>query len=231
MQELTATAERVLAGSILETTPGYRKAIGLLGVALPPVLTLSVRPLQDSISAYYYTGARDWFVGTLWVVGVFLIFYRYRLRHRETAISRPSAIQSGFADACLGKIAGIAALIVAVVPTAPTVVLSNQPPIIGMWHGVAAFVLFLTLSLFPLLLFSQARERIALYRWSGVVMLFLLALIVAYAFAPENIRLALASLKPVLVLESLLIWTFGFVWFVKGLVPRDTAGAVHQSRP
>jgi hypothetical protein len=194
----------------------------LLGVALPPVLAFSVSAFQDSISAYYYTGARDWFVGTLWVVGMFLIFYRYRPRHPETATSRSPAIKSGFADACLGKVAGTAALVVALVPTAPTVALSNQPPIIGMWHGLAAFVLFVALALFPLLLFSQAREGAALYKWLGGLMLILVLMIAAYAFAPEDLRSALAPWKPVLVLEWVLIWIFGIAWFMKGLVPRDS---------
>ena len=48
-----------------------------------------------------------------------------------------------------------------------------------MAHGIAAAVLFLCLSLFPLWLFKQSRERTALYNLCGGVMLLSLALIAA----------------------------------------------------
>jgi hypothetical protein len=58
-----------------------RTVIGLIGVALPLVLLL-VDGLflagdmpRGSLSAYYHTGMRDIFVGSLCVVGVFLITY------------------------------------------------------------------------------------------------------------------------------------------------------------
>jgi hypothetical protein len=53
-------------------------------------------------------------------------------------------------------------------------------------------------------------------------MLILVLMIAAYAFAPEDLRSALAPWKPVLVLEWVLIWIFGIAWFMKGLVPRDS---------
>ena len=54
-----------------------RKAVGAISVALPFVLAVGNRILggpgiQSSISAYYYTGMRDVFVGSLCVTGVLL---------------------------------------------------------------------------------------------------------------------------------------------------------------
>jgi hypothetical protein len=55
--------------------------IGILGLALPFVL-ISVKPFLDgpgippSISDYYYTSMRDYFVGSLWAIGIFLSSYR-----------------------------------------------------------------------------------------------------------------------------------------------------------
>jgi ABC-type molybdate transport system permease subunit len=58
--------------SVLETHPHYRTAVGVLGVALPPTLVgvwlLVASTVESSISAYYHTSTRDWFVGTLWVI-------------------------------------------------------------------------------------------------------------------------------------------------------------------
>jgi Na+/H+ antiporter NhaD/arsenite permease-like protein len=214
------TLRRAAAGSVLETRPHYRTAIGVLGVSLPPLLIISSRlqnqALENSISAYYYTSARDWFVGVLWVLGVFLFFYQYRPRQQAVARSQRQSIQSGAADAWLGKIAGASAVVVALFPTsepsAPT-----QPPTIGMVHGVAAAMLFICLAFFPLLLFSQSRERRNVYLRYGWTMIALLALVVVYAFAPDGVREAIARWRPVLVLETLLIVVFGASWFHRGL--------------
>lgn len=217
LQEIKTTSQRILEGSVLEPNPKYRTAIGVLGVALPPALLLWTlgQSVQNSISAYYYTAGRDWFVGTLWVIGVFLIFYQYQPQRPEMAKSRHRSIRSGRADAYLGKCAGGAAVLVALLPTSPPVGLT-QPPIIGVAHGAAAFVTFASLSLFPLLLFSQSSKKTGVYKTCGWLMLGCLALIGIYALAPEAIREALAPWRPVLLLEWSLVWFFGYTWFEKG---------------
>jgi hypothetical protein len=230
LQQLKVASQQALEGSVLEPNPKYRTAIGVLGVALPPALLIWAidQGIQSSISAYYYTAGRDWFVGTLWVIGVFLIFYQYRPQVPELAKSRHPTIRSGRADAYLGKCAGVAAVLVALLPTTPPAGLT-QPPIIGVAHGAAAFVTFASLSLFPLLLFSQSREKTALYRHCGWLMLACLALIGIYALSPESMRQALAPWRPVLLLEWMLVWIFGYSWFEKGresAMPRAQSAAV-----
>src|SRR4029453_13660087 len=90
-------------------------------------------------------------------------------RRPEMAKSRHASIRSGRADAYLGKCAGIAAVLVALLPTSPPAGLT-QPPIIGVAHGAAAFVTFASLSLFPLLLFSQSSKKARLYTMWGWLM-------------------------------------------------------------
>lgn len=214
--------QQVMAGSVLEPRAKYRTAVGVLGVVLPPALLVWAmdQGVQSSISAYYHTAGRDWFVGTLWVIGVFLIFYQYRPQHPELARSQWPAIRSGRADAYLGKCAGVAAVLVALIPTTPPAGLT-QPPIIGAAHGAAAFVMFTSLSLFPLLLFSQSSEKAGLYKLCGWLMLACLALIGLYALSPEALRQALAPLRPVLLFEWVLVWVFGYSWFEKGREPAN----------
>jgi hypothetical protein len=211
------------SSSILETHPHYRTAIGALGVSLPPILMLAswlgflqTREFQTSISAYYWAGMRDWFVGTLFVIGVFLFFYQYTPRNQgDEARTRFTAVRMGRADAWLGKIAGVCAVLVALLPTRPPAS-TAQPPTIGMIHGAAAGVLFTCLALFPLLLFSQSKKRAATYKLYGWAMIAGLVLVVVYQFAPEGVRKALAPAKPILVLETFLILVFGASWFEKG---------------
>ena len=229
-QELTQRSGELIGGLVLEPNSTYRKAIGILGVALPPALLIWAlgEGIQNSISAYYYTSGRDWFVGTLWVIGVFLIFYQFRPRDRRKAAS-PDRVESGRLDKVLGKVAGVCAVLVALLPTTPPEGLS-QPPLIGMAHGGAAFVAFLSLSLFPLLLFSRSTKSARAYKVCGRLMLLSLGSIVAYAFAPETVRQAIAPWKPVLVLEWVLIWVFGYSWFRKGQEFDKEAASGHHVR-
>lgn len=58
-----------------------RKAIGILGIALPFVLVVGKflfdgPGTQPSISDYYYASMRDVFVGIRCAIGVFLMSYR-----------------------------------------------------------------------------------------------------------------------------------------------------------
>ncbi len=83
--------------------------IGALGVALPFVLVLcdgavfDLDPFpRDSLSAYYYSGVRELFVGTLCATGVFLITYKVADRTLDNTLS---------------VLAGVAALAVALFPT------------------------------------------------------------------------------------------------------------------
>lgn len=221
--------KRAAGSSILETHPHYRTAIGVFGVSLPPILMLAsllgfleTRELQTSISAYYWAGMRDWFVGTLFVIGVFLFFYQYTPRNQGDEARTPfTAVRKGRADAWLGKVAGVCAVLVALLPTTPPAS-TTQPPTIGIIHGAAAGVLFICLALFPLLLFSQSKKRGAVYRFYGWAMIAALVLVVVYQFAPEGFRNAIAAAKPILFLETFLILIFGVSWFEKG---RELASA------
>ncbi len=86
-----------------------RLLVGALGVALPFVLVLcdglwfDGDPFpRDSLSAYYYSGVRELFVGALTATGVFLITYKVADRGLDNTLS---------------TLAGAAVLAVALLPT------------------------------------------------------------------------------------------------------------------
>lgn len=88
---------------------GMRAAIGFIGVALPVVLLLGDWfflaggvSARGSLSAYYHSGMRDVFVGTLCAAAIFLITYK--------------AFEHNL-DNTLSTVAGLAALGVALFPT------------------------------------------------------------------------------------------------------------------
>jgi hypothetical protein len=85
-----------------------RAVIGFIGIALPVGLLVGDAFLKGdtlprgSLSAYYHSGMRDLFVGTLCAIGVFLITYR---------------VFDRISDNLLSTVAGFAALVVAFFPT------------------------------------------------------------------------------------------------------------------
>jgi hypothetical protein len=90
-----------------------RLGVGVLGLGLPFLLMFVDLPLssdkpipRDSLSAYYFSGVRDYFVGILAVVAIFLISYKVMEKNLDNLLS---------------GVAGLAALAVALFPTAPAV--------------------------------------------------------------------------------------------------------------
>jgi hypothetical protein len=191
-----------------------RKAIGVLGIALPFLVSIGAyllahTSLECSISNYYYTKTHDVLVGTLCAVGFFLFAYKGYERQ----------------DSIAGNLACIFAVGVALFPTA------QEPPScsahIGFsLHGTFAALLFLTLAYFSLFLFTktdstktptpQKLKRNAVYKVCGYVMLTCILLIGALNFLPQDTTAAIEMHHPVFWLEAIAIVVFGVSWLTKG---------------
>lgn len=181
-----------------------RRAIGLIGLALPFVLILGKQLVQGgglvgSLSGYYYTDLRDVLVGAMCAVGVFLLAYYGHDRIDNLASS----------------VAGVGAIGLALLPTTPDHDVTAWDRTSGVLHWVFAAVFFLSLAYFCLRLFPHDGEQPpgtgVVYRVCGVVILACLVLIAATkAFG------LLPALLPALWLESVAVWAFGVAWLVKG---------------
>src|SRR5258705_3648481 len=109
-----------------------RKAVGIMGLALPFVLAfgkilLQGPGIQSSVSGYYYTDMRNVFVGSLCAIGVFLMSTRGYDRKDEIA----------------GILGCVFAVGVALFPTAPDVCATSQVRLVGWLHLSFAALLFL----------------------------------------------------------------------------------------
>jgi len=199
--------------------------IGLLGCALPVLVSIGGRlfyhvGVQGSISAYYHTGMVDVFVGTLWVLGFFLIAYPGYDRCDNNA----------------STLAGVCAIGVARFPTAsdcPT----ELEQCLSHIHATFAAVFFLTMSCFALFQFTKSkadqkwylspcalwRDRtsgnqdkcdIAVYMVCGYVMLGCILLMACF----EKFKLFpnFGPFPRVFSLETILIEAFGISWLIKG---------------
>jgi len=189
-----------------------RKIIGIQGIMLPIVLYLGAliifqTDIQSSISSYYYTGMRGWFVGTLFVMGFFLISYNGYARIDHTA----------------GIAGGVFAVCVALFPTTPDSAASSHAQLIGYVHLVFAALFFATLIFFSLVLFPKTNkdkkiaptkrklQRNIVYKACSYTMCFCISLIVGYSFLP-----LLKEYNPVFWLEAIAIVAFGISWLTKG---------------
>ena len=206
MTSTTRSPEDTLVHSYLY----LRRAIGIIGVALPAVLIIGKLiiqggGLQDSISSYYYTDMRGVFVGSMCAVGAFLLSYR------------------GYdvIDDVAGNVAGVAAIGVGLFPTAPENP-SGTDAVIGVLHLVFASIFFLTISFFAIVLFRRTSEmgpterkleRNRLYLTCGVV---IIACLLAIAAVHQFFDAATAGLHPELWLESIAVMSFGLAWLTKG---------------
>ena len=198
-----------------------RRLVGLLALLFPvglvvgALLLCSARQvaLQSSISGYYHTALRDEFVGTLCVVAFFLFSYRGYSRW----------------DAFAAKAACVFALGVAFFPTgldkpypACTIVPAATSAWVSQAHYLFATLLFSTLAVFSLVLFTkskgrmtaQKKKRNVLYRVCGVVMCLCMALILLDRVFLEQTWLQ--AYKPVFWLEATALWAFGLSWLTKG---------------
>jgi hypothetical protein len=192
---------------------GLRKAVGIIGTALPFVLSfgkilLEGPGIQSSISDYYHTGMRDVFVGSLCAIAVFLMSYRGYERTDEIA----------------GDLACVFALGVALFPTTPAVNATPPDRILGALHILFAACFFLTLAFFSLVLFRKTDptktptrrklQRNAVYTVCGYTILACLVLIAVVALMSSDSFVK--RLDPVFWLESAAIVAFGVSWLTKG---------------
>jgi len=200
-------------GSLVLSYLGLRKAIGIIGTALPFVLAfgkiLVEGPgIQDSISAYYHTGMRDVFVGSLCAIAVFLMSYRGYERKDDIA----------------GDLACVFALGVALFPTTPELNATPGDRVVGALHLAFAAAFFLTLAFFSLVLFRKtdpARmptrrklQRNAVYTVCGYMMIACLVLIgIAALISGDS---PVKRLDPIFWLEATAIVAFGVSWLTKG---------------
>lgn len=195
-----------------------RRVIGIFGILLPLVCYLNgilfaSTPLQPSISAYYYTNARDFFVGLLVAVGLFLMTYK----GYETI------------DIVISTATGIAGIGVAAFPCMPpdnilikTGIFQLPSNISNTIHLICAIIFFLLLAVNSIFIFTltdktkpptaNKKKRNIIYIICGCVILAMMILLLIVMLVPSLIPF----IGIVFVLESICLVAFGISWLVKG---------------
>jgi len=196
-----------------------RRMIGILGVALPIVLVIGgfiqdEIAIQPSISGYYYTNMRDFFIGMLCIVSIFLMSYKGYEK----------------VDNFVGNLSGLFALGMVLFPTemcngynSKVGIFLLDDDVSGYIHLVFGFMFFLTLSYNSIFLFTKRqpghfnaakRRRNFVYRLCGIIMITATILITIYTLFLRNT--ILDKIYPVLIFESVALLAFGVSWLIKG---------------
>jgi hypothetical protein len=198
-----------------------RVFVGALGVALPFLLVLVDRVAFDgdpfprsSLSAYYYSGVRELFVGALSATAVFLITYKVAERTLDNTLS---------------ILAGVAVLVVALFPTGLPPGVSATPlqdlvgeSVVEVIHFVAAATFIVSLAVITFFFGVREGKRAPQegkrsprfwqrYHWTCTA-----AIGAALAWIGVT-ELAGGPSRSLLIGEAVAVWAFGASWLMKGL--------------
>jgi hypothetical protein len=209
---------------IVKTYSVLRHGLGFLAIALPIVLAVvgfikDGLMLQDSISAYYHAFVptaqppglhdiagngvmRNWFVGILWAVGVFLVLYRGYGRRENIALN----------------IAGVLLIAVAMFPMDWTC--GTTCPKVSV-HGIAAILFFLAIGYVCIFrsgdtlgLIKKPDVRKFYQRWYRIIGLVMWIFPVVVTVL-EFFKLHPFGTRTVFFIEVAGIWTFAAYWLLK----------------
>jgi len=197
-----------------------RMWIGILGILLPAVCGLggwlrASLDLQQSISFYYHTNVRDYFVGILVVVSLFLITYKgYEV-----------------IDDIVSTITGIFGLGITIFPCLlakevkmPIGFFQLNPDISNILHIICSAFFFVLLAVNSLFLFTltdkkkemsnNKKKRNIVYIVCGILILIsIIALGIILLIVNKQI---VEEKRIVFVFETIMVVSFGVSWLVKG---------------
>ncbi len=202
-----------------------RKWVGILGLILTALLVTGTLifgkcdGIRQSVSSYYYTLMGNFLTGILCAVALFMFTYK------------------GYttADGIWAKIAGFGALVTAIFPTDPNpiairtacdIITKSDDPISNTVHYISAGIFFLAMAYMSIFLFTksdkgitergvQKRRRNRVYRTCGIILAIAAVCIPLLKFWPA-FKDALKSYNPEFWFESIVLWSFGISWLVKG---------------
>lgn len=185
--------------------------VGVIALSLPPVLILGKilwqgPGIEPTISDYYYTNMRDYFVGALCAIGVFMTSYRGERRLHNIA----------------GILGCIFAIGVAFCPTGPADATAHQS--IGVFgatptqlHFFFAACLFVLLAIFSLAIFpSRAgwkRDKNWVHRACGSIIVGCIAAGLVVWLLPRDL---LDKRDPIFWIETFAVLAFAVSWLTSG---------------
>lgn len=219
-----------------------QRLLGLLGLALPLSLLafswIEGRPVEASISDFYYTKMGGVLVGTLSAVGIFLICYN----------GYPEERRSLWSDRTISLLAGIFAIGVALFPvhrdglvpppggtSDPTagdtaVVFYGFVSHPNTWHYGSAAAFFTCIAIFTLVFFPRGEtgmtpRRLVYYACGGAMVLALLRM--AYFGLSGGDQ---AGGHVLFIWETVAVLAFSVAWLAKGKIDAPITEGLQRIR-
>ena len=214
-------------GHLRQSDYRIRKLIGILGVSLPIALPLLANySIISSISHYYYLTAPSlYLIIVLSSLALFLISYKGYSKDVDEFIN----------DDWLTNLAGVAALLVVLIPAAcdesgssiiEKICTSANLPLFGhsdpstdIYHFIAAGVFIFLMGWMSFFKFSRGEEkgssRYILFKTCGILVWSAILSLAIYFYFEGNIE------NFVYWMETLAIMSFGISWLVKGEAMED----------
>jgi hypothetical protein len=187
--------------------------VGAIALSLPPVLMLGKifwqsPGIEATISDYYYTNMRDYFVGALCAIGVFMTSYRGELRVHNIA----------------GMLGCLFAIGVAFCPTSPSGATEDQAKLVGVFgatptelHFFFAACLFVLLAIFSLAIFPSPagwkHDKNWLHRGCGWIIVGCIAAGLVVWLLPRDL---LDKSDPIFWIETIAVLAFALSWLTNG---------------
>lgn len=214
---------------IVGTYFNVRQSLGVIAMVFPLLLLtggyVTEGEVLPSISDYYFSAMRDFVVGALVAIGIFLMAYKGETRGKRD-----------FIDTLTGLGAGAASIGLALFP--------NKPHALGIetffhaimddrisvaLHFLSSFIFLTTLTVFCLRIFSRraSKPERRIYWTCGwaILAVGITATFVSFvrAFDWFEARHLVENLNLIFWLEAAGIWAFCIAWLVKGQSERKTA--------
>jgi hypothetical protein len=198
------------------TYHNLRLGIGLAGAALPWLLWLGGRifdrePLRGSMSAYYYSPTmRDWFVGSLVAIGLFLVLYKGFSKQEDWALNVAGLFAIGIAfvpttDPAIAQVSGASGLTL------------HSTLAVLFFAGIAYVAVFRGPDTLSLIRDHGRAERYqSIYRVLGVGMLGspLIAVVLSFTLQRPG--------SLIFLFEAVAVLLFAFYWIVKSRELKET---------
>jgi len=184
------------------SSESIRLMVGLLTFILPILVSIISFTRLTSISASYYTRARDVFVGLLFVLGAFLVVYK---GHTLT-------------ENWIANLGGLAAILAALFPMTCDLC---QPTLTSYIHAIAGNVLFGVTAYFCLGPFRQsakgktwikAQRRVTIYTICGfgIIACLVVLMVLGMVMTTEQKKIW----TPIYWGEFVMLWLFSAAWNV-----------------
>ena len=213
-----------------------RLMIGLMAFVLPPLVVIITAAITISLSASYFTGARDVFVGFLFIIGAFLLAYNGRSpdlppekvssfwkmlsQYWKGAITFRIWTRK-LEERAVSFIGGLASFCIALVPSTCEACTNSRI------HFAAGAILFATIAYFCLVAFTnqvknvterevkkRRRARIYMICGWGIVLVMLGLGVVHFATSSDWQK----AWSPTFWGETIALMLFGFSWMTASKV-------------